>query len=445
MRSVSIVAIAYLMCACKFDALPPLQDDGGPADGGSADASVDGFSSDGATACVPNEITCDDATGRYVDCSSAGAIEVEMQCPLGCAPAAEKCLDMDPSNGVAQYLDMAATRTDAIDVIFSTAASAILADGAIVTSGAPQAVAFTRLADDTLVLMFKSLSVTAGTTLRIQGVYPVILVVDGAVTIDGTIEALAGAASPASLDCLAPRVMSGSSPTPGGGGGGFATVGAPGGASGAGVPGGLGGTAVNVDALVPLRGGCNGGEVVEGPVTALGGTGGGAIQIVSRTRITIRGNGAIDASGGGGGATGFTTIPAVSVGGPGGGSGGSILLEAPVIQLQGSAVLSTKGGSGAAAGRGEPGWEGQKGGLGLTPAAGGAVAGRASGGAGGTTGIGQTSGMAGATATEDGGGGGGSVGKARLNTLNGGGLTIDVTAAIRSGYTTGALRTRQIP
>ena len=37
-----------------------------------------------------------------------GAVEQAIVCPLGCSTTAEKCLDVDPSNGLASYLDAAA-------------------------------------------------------------------------------------------------------------------------------------------------------------------------------------------------------------------------------------------------------------------------------------------------------------------------------------------------
>lgn len=124
----------------------------------------------------------------------------------------------------------------------------------------------------------------------------------------------------------------------GSGGGGFGGAGAQGGyvnnAPGY-QNGAVGGTASGNAELVPLRGGCRGGGYEAG-------AGGGAIQLVSRTQITITATGIVAANGGSAGNIGGGLI--ASRFGAGGGSGGGILLEAPVVEIAGRVVTNGAGG-----------------------------------------------------------------------------------------------------
>jgi len=126
----------------------------------------------------------------------------------------------------------------------------------------------------------------------------------------------------------------------GGGGGGYATNGAPGGfidLVGTPVGTGLGGTAFENADLVPLRGGCSGGDAYSG---ALVGAGGGAIQLVSGTAIEIASGVTINANGQGGDASQEAS--------GGGGSGGAILIEAPIVRISDGARLLANGAGGRA-------------------------------------------------------------------------------------------------
>jgi hypothetical protein len=94
------------LVGCKFPYPGDVELDGADLDALTAtDASADA-----SPPCVADSVVCDDANGIYVDCSSTGTIEFQMTCPLGCASGQEKCVDIDPSNGVATYLDMARDR-----------------------------------------------------------------------------------------------------------------------------------------------------------------------------------------------------------------------------------------------------------------------------------------------------------------------------------------------
>ena len=173
--------------------------------------------------------------------------------------------------------------------------------------------------------------------------------------------------------------------------------------------------------LVPLRGGCDSGTL--GPTNF--GAGGGAVQLVSRTRIAI--SGVVAANG-----SAFV----------GGGSGGGILLEAPVVEISGAVVANGGGGSGGCF---FP-RIGEDGRLDATPAAGGAPC-DASGANGGNGGAGNTGAGNGVNANTVGTGapaafggfGGGSVGRIRINTVTGG---LRVTGLFSPNPSTGTIATR---
>ncbi|MCA9675083.1 MAG: choice-of-anchor D domain-containing protein [Kofleriaceae bacterium] len=404
--------------------------------------------------CVPNTVVCDDTTGHYVDCSGTGTIDFEMQCPLGCSPTSEQCLDVDPSNGLATYLDMAPSGPD---VAFA-GSSTINTTTGTVFNGAQSVTVPTALVAQTggpsiRVLMFNSLSVAG--TLKVTGTYPLALVVNGDVSITGTLDVSADASIPGpggqesqSGDggCHGSGRTSGSSnPSPGGGGGGGRNLGAAGGTAGDGTTTSGGGAMGG--GLIPLQAGCAGGATIEDPPLRIsyGGGGGGAVQIVSRTQIAVTGSGKIDASGGGGESRSFGTSTTAAIGGGGGGGGGGVLLEAPQLSLDGAGVvISAKGGSGAAAGTGSAGHQGKDGGTAAGAVTGGSNAGLASGGAGGTETVLPTAGGNGSGATDDGGGGGGSVGYARFKS-QGGGINPQNGAAIRAYSTAGAIGSRLVP
>lgn len=169
----------------------------------------------------------------------------------------------------------------------------------------------------------------------------------------------------------------------------------------------------------PLRGGCN-----SGAFSSLAGRGGGAIQLVSRTKITISG-----------------VVAANGSSNTGGGSGGGILLEAPVVEVPGSVVANGGAGGGGCAFP-TPAENGR---LDATPAMGGPAcvfgARGGNGGAGGSgAGIGVSVDMTGHGASAGfGGHGGGGVGRIRANTKSGG---LHATGIFSPNPTTGTLATR---
>ena len=129
----------------------------------------------------------------------------------------------------------------------------------------------------------------------------------------------------------------------GGGGGGHATDGAEGGAitDYSGPQGFSKGRVSGSPTLEPLRGGCSGGFPMSSQGTYH--NAGGAAQFSSGDRIVVRGQ--LDARGGDGLIEGDQVDFYVG----GGGAGGSLLLEAPAVELLGSTQLLVSGGGGAQA------------------------------------------------------------------------------------------------
>ncbi len=300
-------------------------------------------------------------------------------------------------------------------------------------SGAPQptfhAVSTTNGNISAIAFALGSLDMRPGTTLRVQGDKPAILVVFGdAVVTDIDLSADAGVSGPggnlvaACTQPATPGLAGGTGNAGGGGGGGgFGDVGGGGGDFSAPpdagmppIPGGNAGAASSDVDLQPLRGGCAGalgGQTANG---ALGGGAGGALQISAAG--TLRVVGTIIAAGGGG----RGGVP--SGGGGGGGSGGAILLEGDVVNLEAAGALIANGGGGGEGGGGMPpdddtGDNGDPGTVGNAAAAGGDGL-TTTGGAGGAGGWRTVpAGVVGGDSTPigGGGGGGGSVGRIQVN------------------------------
>lgn len=433
-RSMRPALLPLLLAAgCAFDTPANVDPDAGPDA-----APVDGPAPD-AMPCVADTIVCDDATSHYVACDASGVVTLEMQCPLGCSTTSEQCVDVDPSNGLATYLDMAA---EGPDVVFTGTSTIDAFTGTVFNAGISIDIPSTVF-NGMRIFRLRSLTIS-GTLTAERDVGPaLVFVVDGDVVIDGKLDVSADFYScgpgglPGGIDQTVDTCNGGSTNggtvLAGAGGGGAGSPGGTGGASGAGGSATVGGISVFGDPIEPLVGGCAGGSTIGTDAASGGGAGGGAVQIVSRTRISVLGTGAIDASGGGGGAGGATAA------GGGGGAGGAVLLEAPQVVLDGAVIISTKGGSGAAVGV-----SGANGGLASGATPGGVNATLPDGGAGGIRGVAPGNGQPGTTGTQDGGGGGGSVGHARFNTASGL-INPQNGAAIYSQYTTATIGSRLVP
>lgn len=223
------------------------------------------------------------------------------------------------------------------------------------------------------------------------------LVVQGRISVAGSLVGTLGTAPAGSSICIANSGDTGGGQLGGGGGAGGS----------AGAVGGPGGTGESQTTSAPpgllspfvVQGGCSGGlggPSINGPV-ANGGAGGGAIYLMAGNAIRV--NGIIDASGAGGNGAGLNG------GGGGGGAGGSIVLDAATITIDPVAQIFALGGGGGGGGSNTTG--GKTGGDPTSPTAPGA-AGAGAGAAGGTGGV--ANGGAGGNAspgTGNGGGGGG--------------------------------------
>lgn len=174
------------------------------------------------------------------------------------------------------------------------------------------------------------------------------------------------------------------------------------------------------DDIVPLRGGCAGGQNSGGaespPDGTNAGAGGGALQISTRGTITMAPGSFVAVNGGGAkGYTGSQTILCMSGllcgAGPGGGSGGAILIEAAALQMDPSAGLVANGGSG------HVGFEGRaSNGLLSETSAPGTVGAQTHGGDGAASATAaQPGGSLPSGSTSNAGGGGGGAGRIRIN------------------------------
>lgn len=178
-----------------------------------------------------------------------------------------------------------------------------------------------------------------------------------------------------------------------------------GGNGGTGTLAGTGGVPNPEGIPTTLRGGCQG-ALGGNPAAALaGGNGGGAVLLIAT--MTIRVDGAINASGEGG--DGGLTDLSVNRGGAGGGSGGMIVFDA--LQLAITGRVMAQGGAGAEGNTPGPSGSGLTGGRGEDPMTTGtaAVGGRGGGGQNGGDGATDNTGENGdnGSVTSGGGGGGG--------------------------------------
>jgi hypothetical protein len=347
---------------------------------------------------------------NLVRCNSDGTAEVTAICSLGCSNTAQRCNDVAPSNGLAPYLDVSSSEPD---VDLGMMATINTDNGTVVVDGKPVTVRSALVAQTSAptILVFIVHSLTSG-NVTITGNNAFGVVSDGDIAIGGVVAASADHNTPGpgafnDSTCRGGSSMNVSSAFSGAGGGGFGTAGGSGGSAtntDGTAPGGTGGSPTGNPTLTPLRGGCDSGTY--GTNSAMG-TGGGAIQLVTRTKITI--SGVVAANG-----SSFT----------GGGSGGGILLEAPLVEVSGSVVAN----GGAGAGGCLIPQVGENGHLDAAPAMGGGTGCNGTGANGGNGAAGTVPARGGmnisildtGSALAFGGGGGGGVGRTRINTAPGG-------------------------
>ena len=102
-----------------------------------------------------------------------------------------------------------------------------------------------------------------------------------------------------------------------------------------------GGATHGLASLVPLKGGCNGGDGGHAETApARAGFAGGAVQISAGGTLSVSANARVSAAGGGGGGGDNGS------GAGGGGSGGAVLLEGRTLNLDASSWISASGGGG---------------------------------------------------------------------------------------------------
>ena len=398
-------------------------------------------SGSGSGSCTADEVLrCDGE--QLVSCNADGTGEVTEACALGCDGTGPRCKGVDPSNGLATYLDQAAQQGD---VVLPDGTTISTDNGTVNGPGGAIAVATTIISQSNgpmlRVLMAKSFAIG---NVRVTGTAALAIVSAGDITITGVLDLSADGltSGPGAMTCLntgaggssisgffkTTPANSGGYPhytwtVGGGGGGGFGSIGGSGGSGDTSTAGGAG--AINgVATLVPLRGGCPGGDDRGGPY---GGAGGGAVQLVANNTVHLVDGGATKGQihvGGGGGHTGElgrVNLSDTNVvwGSGGGGAGGGILIEAGTVVLDADTGLMAAGGGGAGWGACTPAANGTDAPPSASTPLGGACSAGTTptslGGDGATTANGGT----GQTVTSgSGGGGGGGLGRIRINTAD---------------------------
>lgn len=372
------------------------------------DASVPQGDSPISQVCTPGMgLRCEG--DNLVSCNPAGTGEATLTCALGCISAESRCTDIVPSNGLGTYLQATAAQPG---VAFDDAA-VIDTDACSMSVGGQLLPVKSMFLTESSGLKICTLIVGSLSTLDVTttGKNALAIVSNGDIKIEGTfsVSANGGTAGPgahADPTCVGGNAGKALNSLGGAGGGGF---GSPGGGGGSATNSGnaenaaasTGGGTIGDPTLVPLRGGCDSGTYTDNNTSYVG-RGGGALQLVSRTRIVISGIVAANGS-------------SVS----GGGSGGGILLEAPAVAIPGAVVAN---GAGGAAGSQTP-TLGEAGRLDAQPAAGGQPLSPSVEGNGGSGAAGATSTTAGGSVSTSNpsllllaGHGGGGVGRIRINT-----------------------------
>ncbi|MBN2498317.1 MAG: hypothetical protein JXR96_27250 [Deltaproteobacteria bacterium] len=402
-----------------------------------------------ASDVAPDGAECDDGDDCTVgDTCRAGVCQPGGPCPLGCNTDYDPptCYQVQASNAEPSLLCVplaGSLELTSGEAVLDTDAGTLDGEPVPTYMAWPQSDPGAR---ELGVFSFERIEIGAGTTLRITGSRPCVLLACEDAVIDGILDASARGedGGPGGYDGGASRRAGGGYAGAGGGAGSSQTRdpyretggggGGNGGAGGAGgdsdtQTGGAGGAASGPEGAAPLVGGGGGGGGGSsnrrrgGP----GGGGGGGLQITAGGEIQLGASGRVLAAGAGG----QPGQPDWSAGG-GGGAGGAILLEAVELTIAGQLEAGGGGGGGAdtssdgacAAGTPEAGQDGQPdaaaaGGQGCDTAGedGGA------GGAGGCCAAAEHDGEKPPEAFVSGGGGGGA-GRIRIHSYQGTGVSI---------------------
>jgi hypothetical protein len=403
----------------------------------------------GCRLCEANQTVC--ANGTVATCDANGSQTSTTMCALGCFEDQPRCRDIVPSNGLATYYDATSAPTDLIvpagkDAQLDATAGTITLDGNVLPiatylmSAPPGGVPIRVFVADHVTISGRLIAMSTRPANAPTGEAVAILanhdfLIEGVAlnffTGYSTAPACQGGKGTESDNT---GVICG-----GAGGGGNATAGAPGGGVNyaQGVAGGAAGGACGGVALIPLLGGGAAGDMQTDINSdfAADPSGGGAFQFVSRTKLTVTGVINVD-----GGAGYFGQVSAMGTGVGGGGAGGGVLLEAPSVELGGTAALLARGGGGEAgdtsAGTVTVSAYPIPGGVCLHPSAG-----CQAGGAGAAVNVPATAGGTASGIGGSGGGGGGGLGRIRINTVDGNYAKTNSTVEA-GALTTGMIQTR---
>jgi hypothetical protein len=314
----------------------------------------------GCRVCDPNQTVC--ANGKVQTCDSSGAVTDSETCPLGCFANEPRCTKLVPSNGLSQYLDLAAqapdldlesiridtTTGEVLDVVAN--APVLVPNYNVTVPGAPSIKIFIAHSAH-----LRRVSVVASE----GGGSAFAFMTKDELRVSGPVK-VAGNVGVPTMGCNAGmghyRIDDGTSlplDSTGAGGGGNVTSGGAGGGLSDFFASASGGAPVGTERIVPLQGGCPPGDLEGRTPYGVGGVmeytyGGGAIQLVSETSIVL--DGMIDVRGQRGGFHGEQEWVIIS----GGGAGGAVLLEAPVVTMTDRAVVMAKGGGGGSLGAAPP-------------------------------------------------------------------------------------------
>lgn len=338
--------------------------DGTP--GSSMDCGTPGCAGGVCNSCAPSTTSCQGDT--LVVCNAAGAVASATPCALGCGTSPNAhCKALVPSYGVSApsgalpNLDVNADATLDITNCSGAPNSVQLTIGANSMSlvGAPQVSVVNQSGGPPIcVVRFGTITVEAGFTLTVvnsaSAGHMLSLGATGDIQIAGTIAFTnaANGSSPGGTVMSLGTNSNSQNMAPGGGGAGNALAGGAGGqctacSGSSNVPGGAGGAAV-ATITTKLTGGSVGGNVLLTDGTTVhgyGGLGGGGLQLVSLTRVTLAATGVVNLNGGGGYGYYYKFTNDNPAGG--GGSGGSLVVEAPVVNLSAGAIAAANGGGGA--------------------------------------------------------------------------------------------------
>lgn len=315
--------VGLAVCSCSFPRPADVADDAGVLE--------DGNNTPVASCVADGALRCDRSS--LVRCNSDGTAELQESCSLGCNISELRCNDVDPSNGLAPYLDMTG---DAPELNLGSTATIDTDDGSVLVDQVPLAVtnALVMQPSAPAIRVFVVRSLRAR-DVTIKGANAFALVSNARIEIRGVFSTTNSAThrrTPGGYNSPGCKGADGNLDLqtgigPGAGGGGFGSFGGFGGFARnnqGSQTGGAGGMPAGNAELIPLRGGCDGGGLAQPWGSA---SGGGAIQLVSRTAIDIVGVVA---------ANGYTAV--------GGGAGGGILLEAPAVHVSGAVVANGAGG-----------------------------------------------------------------------------------------------------